>query len=45
MMRKVIHPEIPKNLTRAFHLLTSLPNDFFAEARQDHPPQERVKKK
>ena len=37
----VVIREIPKNLTRAFELLTQLPNDFFAEGRKDLPPQKR----
>ena len=37
----VILREIPKNLTHAFELLTSLPDDFFSSGREDSPPQER----
>ncbi len=37
----VIVREIPKNLARAFELLTKLPDDFFSEGRMDTPPQER----
>lgn len=37
----VVIREIPKNLARAFELLTQLPNDFFAEGRKDLPPQKR----
>lgn len=33
--------EKPKNLKRAFELLTSMPDDFFENGRQDTPPQER----
>lgn len=33
--------EKPKNLKRAFELLTSMPDDFYACVRQDPPPQER----
>lgn len=33
--------EKPKNLKRAFELLTSFPDDFFSEGRKDLPPQER----
>lgn len=36
----VIRP-IPTKLTRAFELLSSLPQDFFAEGRIDPLPQER----
>ena len=34
---------IPKNLAKAFHLLTQLPVDFFPEGRNDLPPQTREK--
>jgi antitoxin VapB len=37
----VVIREIPKTLARAFELLTQLPDDFFAEGRNDTPPQER----
>lgn len=37
----VIVREIPKNLARAFELLTKLPNDFFLEGREDSIPQKR----
>ena len=37
----IILREKPKNLKRAFEILTSLPDDFFAEGREDLPPQER----
>ena len=37
----VILREHPKNLARAFELLTQMPEDFFAEGRKDTPPQER----
>lgn len=33
--------ELPQNLSNAFVLLTKLPDDFFADGRQDLPPQER----
>lgn len=33
--------EIPKNLKAAFVILTKMPDDFFAEGREDLPPQER----
>ena len=33
--------EIPKNLTRAFELLSSMPDDFFSFKRVDLPPQKR----
>ncbi|MFI5343623.1 MAG: antitoxin [Chlamydiales bacterium] len=39
--KKLIIWEIPKNLGEAYHLLTNLPEDFFAEGRLDEPPQER----
>lgn len=37
----IILREKPKNLKEAFILLTSLPDDFYAEEREDTPPQER----
>ncbi len=37
----VILREKPKNLKHAFELLTSMPDDFFSEKREDVPPQER----
>lgn len=39
--KDVIIREIPKNLSRAFELLTQLPDDFFSEGRDDTEPQER----
>lgn len=33
--------EVPKNLARAFELLTSMPKDFFASGRDDDLPQDR----
>lgn len=39
--KKLILWEVPTGLEEAFHLLTSLPDDFFAEGRDDSPPQER----
>jgi antitoxin VapB len=33
--------EIPETLARAFELLTQMPDDFFADGRNDPPPQER----
>lgn len=38
---KLILWEISKNLAEAYHLLTDLPDDFFAEGRNDTLPQER----
>ncbi len=38
---EIIIRKIPKNLTAAFTLLTSLPDDYFAEGRKDLPPQDR----
>lgn len=38
---KLILWEIPKNLVKAYDLLVSLPEDFFAEERVDTPPQKR----
>jgi len=37
----IIVREIPKNLARAFELLTNLPDDFFSHDRTDEKPQER----
>jgi len=37
----VIIRTIPKNLTRAFEILSELPEDFFSEGRVDSPPQKR----
>lgn len=37
----IILREKTKNLKRAFELLTSLPDDFFSEKREDSIPQER----
>lgn len=39
--KDVVIREIPKNLSRAFELLTQLPDDFFSEGRDDAEPQER----
>ena len=33
--------EKPKNLKKAFELLSSMPDDFFATGRIDLPPQDR----
>jgi len=38
---EIIIREIPKNLSKAFELLTQFPSDFFAEGREDTEPQER----
>lgn len=37
----IIIREIPKNLAKAYELLTNLSDDFFAEGRKDTPPQKR----
>jgi len=37
----VVIRKIPKNLAKAFELLTQLPADFFKEGRADLPPQKR----
>lgn len=39
--KEVVIRAIPKNLAKAFSLLTQLPDDFFSEERVDLPPQER----
>ncbi|MEJ7745388.1 MAG: type II toxin-antitoxin system VapB family antitoxin [Luteimonas sp.] len=38
---EIVLREPGKGLTRAFDLLTSLPDDFLVEGRQDNPPQHR----
>jgi len=38
---KIVLWEEPENLVDAFHLLASLPNDFFQDGRIDEPPQVR----
>ena len=38
---KIIIWEVPENLANAYHLLTSLPDDFYKEGRKDSLPQER----
>lgn len=38
---EVVIRRIPKNLHAAFELLTGMPDDFFAEERQDPLPEER----
>jgi antitoxin VapB len=38
---EVVLREKPRGLERAFELLTSLPDDFYAEERSDLPPQKR----
>ena len=37
----IVIRELPRNLSRAFELLTKLPDDFFADGRKDSLPQER----
>jgi len=37
----IILREIPLNLSKAFDLLTKLPDDFYSEDREDLPPQKR----
>lgn len=37
--REIVPREIPKNLSKAFELLTTLPDDFFSEGRNDSQPQ------
>jgi antitoxin VapB len=37
----IVLREVPHDLSRAFQLLTNLPDDFFAEGRKDSLPQER----
>lgn len=38
---EIVIREVPKNLARAFQLLTELPDDFFSDEREDSKPQER----
>ena len=38
---EIVLRESAKGLARAFELLSNLPDDFFAEGRQDTPPQHR----
>ena len=38
---EVILRKIPADLGEAFDLLAAMPEDFFAEGRNDPPPQER----
>lgn len=38
---EIVIREKPANLLRAFELLTHLPEDFFADGREDSLPQER----
>ena len=38
---EIVLREPRRNLARAFELLTSMPEDFFADGRKDDPPQER----
>ncbi len=38
---KLILWEVSENLAKAYHLLTSMPEDFYAEDRCDDPPQQR----
>ena len=38
----IVIREKPRNLSRAFELLTQLPEDFFANSRKDSLPQKRA---
>ncbi len=38
---EIILREVPKNLGKAFNLLTQFPKDCFNEKRKDTPPQKR----
>ena len=38
---EIVIREKPKNLAKAFELLAQFPDDFFAQARKDTPPQKR----
>ena len=37
----IVLRQVPANAAAVFDLLSSLPDDFMAEGRQDTPPQER----
>lgn len=37
----IVLREVPKNLAHAFELLTQMSDDFFAEGRDDSPPEDR----
>lgn len=37
----IILREIPKNLSQAFEIMTSFPEDYFSQERIDLPPQKR----
>ena len=39
--KDIVIREIPQNLSKAFTLLTLMPNDFFNDGREDEKPQER----
>jgi antitoxin VapB len=38
---EIVLIEPRRNLSRAYELLRSMPEDFFADGRKDDPPQER----
>lgn len=38
---EIVIRKIPVNLSKAFTLLTNMPDDFMADGREDEPPQER----
>jgi len=38
---EIVIREIPKNLSKAFELLTRMQEDFFSEGREDTKPEER----
>lgn len=39
--KDLILREVPEDLSQAFDILTSFPDDFFSQARVDLPPQNR----
>jgi antitoxin VapB len=38
---EIVLKEKKRGMATAFHLLADMPDDFFAEGRQDEPPQRR----
>lgn len=39
--KDIVIREIPKNLVKAYNLLTQFPEDFYTEGRKDTPPQRK----
>ncbi|MGB0955915.1 MAG: antitoxin [Panacagrimonas sp.] len=38
---EIVLREVPRTMDQAFELLAGMPDDFFADGRDDPPPQER----